>query len=84
MSHNYYGWDERRTIDQIRKGNYEAIDGLFAFPLGSARREAIDSPSLHARRPITLIARFIHFVSRSARKYAYREEGPTRVAKETV
>jgi hypothetical protein len=45
MSYTGHHSQERRVIEEIRKGNYEAVDGLFAFPLGSGRSETTGGSS---------------------------------------
>jgi hypothetical protein len=82
MSYTDYQLQERRVIEEIKKGNYEAVEGLFAFPLGSGRSK---TPTVSSRFAgvaviIALIAAFAGFLFWSPGTGTNNTERPVQVA----
>jgi hypothetical protein len=85
MSYTGYHSQERRVIEEIRKGNYEAVDGLFAFPLGSGRTETTVGSSRLAGVAVfvALVAAFAGFLLWSPGTGTSRTERPVQVVQGT-
>jgi hypothetical protein len=83
MTHTGYHSPERRLIEEIRKGNFEAVNGLFAFPLGTGRTDMMAAQSFVVERFTVMINACVRFLSRSAGKLAHHRELLTQPAQHT-
>ena len=85
MSHTGQHSHKRRVIEEIRKGNYEAVDGLFAFPLGSGRSDATVGSSRFAGVAVlvALVAAFAGFLLWSPGTGTSHTERPVQVVQGT-